>query len=175
RRAQLLVITKCPAEMSAEEAEKIREEIDPAEGQELFFTSILYGTPYHILAGNTNPIDEETEVLLVTGIANPRPLKNYLSNNTESYYEMLYDDHHIFSIDDWKEIINRFKMMQSEKKMILTTEKDAVRLIKFEQELKELPFYVIPMKMEFLFGSERKFIDLIITFIKGFKTRKQNN
>src|SRR5688500_13615816 len=177
RRAQLLVVTKCPPTMGEEEATAVKEEINPVNGQELFFTCIRYDTPYHIVNGDRMEIDEHTEVLLVTGIANPRTIKNHLSETAATYYEMLYDDHHIFSIDDWKEIARKFKSMSAPKKLILTTEKDAVRLIKFEQELKALPLYVMPMKINFLYNSEQHYINLITTFINRFSeyTTKQLN
>ncbi len=177
RRAQLLVVTKCPPTLGEEEAAAIKKEINLLPGQELFFCCIDYHTPYHIVHGERGYIDEETEVLLVTGIANPKTLKNYLSDTAATYYEMLFDDHHIFSIDDWKDISRKFKSMTSEKKIILTTEKDAVRLIKFEQELKTLPLFVIPMKIQFLYNSEQRYINLITTFIRGFThhTTKQLN
>ncbi len=177
KRAQLLVVTKCPPTMSEDEAVAIKDEINPVKGQEIFFTCIRYDTPYHIVNGDRMEIDDETEVLLVTGIANPRTIKNYLSETAATYYEMLYDDHHIFSIDDWKEIARKFKSMTATKKLILTTEKDAVRLVKFDQELKALPLYVMPMKVHFLYNSEQHYINLITTFINGFShhTIKQLN
>lgn len=168
KRAQLLVITKCPPLLSPGEAAQIKDEIAPVSGQDVFFTCINYDQPYHILHKDKVVIDENTEVLLVTGIANPKQLKNFLLDNAGVYYELLYDDHHIFSIDDLKEIKKKYASLNAEKKIILTTEKDAVRLIKFEQELKELPIYIMPMKVQFLFDGDNRFIDLIIKFITGF-------
>ena len=107
-------------------------------------------------------------MLLVTGKASPQPLKKYQDENSNTYNELTYSDHHIFTIDDLKSIIRRFKNIQAPRKIILTTEKDAVRLVKFEQQLKELPFYIIPMEMAFLFNGKQRFTDLIVTFITDF-------
>ena len=176
-RANIIVVTKCPDELSVDEMDAIRKEIDPLPQHELFFASIQYGEPYHITRKHTVHMDTHMEVLLVSGIANPGPLKKYLQENTKVYYEMLYNDHHIFTIDDWKEIAKRFHSIQASpddsvgrafSKIILTTEKDAVRLIKFEQELKDLPVFVVPIEMKFLNGEEKRFDDLIIKFIKEF-------
>ncbi len=132
--------------------------------------------PYHIVSNEQKNIDERTEVLLVSGIANPKPLKKFLGDHSLAYYEILYNDHHIFTIDDWKEIRKRFDSIPSQNKIILTTEKDAVRLVKFRQSLTDYPFYVIPIKVNFLFNEESRFTEFITKFIDGFsnKNRKFN-
>jgi tetraacyldisaccharide 4'-kinase len=167
-RANILIVTKCPEDLLPNERDEIKKEINPLTEQELFFTSIEYGEPFHITRKHKVHIDGHMEVLLVSGIANPRPLKKYLQDNTKVYYEMLYNDHHIFTIDDWKDIAKRFHSIQAFSKIILTTEKDAVRLIKFDQELKDLPVFVVPIETKFLNGEEKRFDDLIIKFIKEF-------
>ncbi|RYY40605.1 MAG: tetraacyldisaccharide 4'-kinase [Chitinophagaceae bacterium] len=168
-RAQVIVVTKCPAELSAAEKESLRRELAPREGQHLFFTTIAYGAAYHILSRRFTSIDEDTEVLLITGIANPRPLKKYLEERIRTYSMMHYGDHHIFSIDDWREIRERFAALEGPKKIILTTEKDAMRLLKFENELSELPFFVLPIEHQFLFGEGTRFDGIVHTFIQDFK------
>lgn len=229
KRAGIIVVTKCPAELSEEERRAIVTEIGPRGHQQVFFSTIRYGQPYHITKGiasaagagregttpgpnpggtmpaveneettsatehegtmsagrpgmtldiaeqarepkpaRTTLIDDTMEVLLVTGIANPAPLKQWLDQHSRTYYEIAYGDHHIFTIDDLQSITRRFGSIQAEKKIILTTEKDAVRLIKFRQELEGLPFYVLPIAPGFLFGDEARFTDLIVTFIKEF-------
>jgi tetraacyldisaccharide 4'-kinase len=168
RRAEVLIVTKCPPALTVADKEAIRAEINPLPHQHLFFTSIRYGIPYHITSRRTRPLQADMEALLVTGIANPAPLKNYLHNTVAVYYEMAYGDHHIFSIDDWKEIKKRYENIAAERKIILTTEKDAVRLIKFAQELQEYPVYVLPIDIQFLFNQENAFSDLMIKFITEF-------
>jgi tetraacyldisaccharide 4'-kinase len=82
---------------------------------------------------------------------------------------MAYNDHHIFTIDDLRDIKKRFEAISAEKKIIITTEKDAVRLAKFEQELKELPVFVLPIGHHFLNGEAQSFLHLIVNFIQTFK------
>jgi tetraacyldisaccharide 4'-kinase len=84
-----------------------------------------------------------------------------------------YSDHHIFSIDDLKEIRKRFNAISAQQKIILTTEKDAVRLIKFSDQLQNIPLYVLPIKHRFLFGDEAKFNTHILNFIETF--HEKNN
>jgi tetraacyldisaccharide 4'-kinase len=88
---------------------------------------------------------------------------------------MQYRDHHIFRIDDLRDIKKRFDHIDGNKKIILTTEKDAVRLMKFKYELHQLPFYNIPVRHHFLFGEERKFHDRVIKFITEFKPKESKS
>ncbi len=83
-----------------------------------------------------------------------------------------YQDHHIFNIDDLKDIKKRFDDMEARNKIILTTEKDAVRLAKFQDQMAGLPLYVIPVRHHFLFGEGPKFDGLIIDFIETFKQKE---
>lgn len=168
KRAQVIVVTKCPPGLSIEEKEAIRREIKPLPHQQLFFSCIRYGMPYHIIHKTEKPIDASTEVLLVSGIANPMPLKKYLQDVSKIYYEILYRDHHIFRIDDWNDIVKRFNSFQAPHKMICTTEKDAVRLIKFGQALQDYPLYVLPIETRFLFDEEQEFTDIISKFMNEF-------
>ena len=85
KRAEIIVVTKCKNGISAAEKEKIRNEIRPVNGQKLFFTGLEYGDPWHFTNGDPKPLKAETEVLLVTGIANPRPLKMMLEEKHKTY------------------------------------------------------------------------------------------
>ena len=169
KRAKVIMVTKCPKELTSSEQAAIKTEIAPSADQSVFFTSLQYGQPYHIIEKNQELITSEHEVLLVTGIANPRSIKQYLLDQTDTYYEMTYGDHHIFTIDDLRDIKKRFSAMSAEKKMIITTEKDAVRLVKFEQELRQVPMYVLPIGHHFLNGEAQSFLHLIVNFIRTFK------
>jgi tetraacyldisaccharide 4'-kinase len=168
KRADIIVVTKCERSLAETESAELIQEIKPLQGQSIFFTSIEYGNPYHITSKISRPVTQFVEVLLVCGIANPGPLKKFLDMYSRTYYEMTYRDHYIYSIDDLKNIIRRFNQLPAHNKIILTTEKDAVRLVKFEHELRNLPFYVIPIESRFLFNAEQRFTDLIVKFIDQF-------
>ncbi|GAO44578.1 tetraacyldisaccharide 4'-kinase [Flavihumibacter petaseus] len=171
READMVVVTKCPGHLSRQEADAIREELSLAPGQALFFSTIHYGELYHITDKQHYKLTPDVEVLLVTGIANPRPLKKLLNDHCRTYEELTYSDHHIFSIDDLREIRKRFQQLTGKYKIILTTEKDAVRLIKFRQELHDMPLFVIPIEMQFLFHDTERFTGLIGKFIKEFSAQ----
>ncbi|MFN5361245.1 MAG: tetraacyldisaccharide 4'-kinase, partial [Bacteroidota bacterium] len=168
-RAEIIVVTKCPPDLSPEEKQKIIRRLSPLPQQRVFFTSIEYATPYHIF----NQADEwhltqRDEVLLVCGIANPVPLKDFLHDKVHSYQQLDFADHHIFSIDDLQEIQRQFKKLSGRDKLILTTEKDAVRLLKFQQQLEHVPLYVLPIRPIFLFNEGDFFNEIIIQFIRNF-------
>ena len=172
KRAGIIVVTKCHPGITEAERNKITEEINPRDGQSVFFTAIDYGKPYHILSKKIFDLSGQAEVLLVSGIANPQPLKLWMQGNCKTYNLLEYSDHHVFSIDDLLEIKRKFDLVKATNKIILTTEKDAVRLIKFEKEINDWPLYVIPVRHGFLFGEEQKFNQKVIAFIRDFKKQE---
>lgn len=165
RRAHVIIVTKCKPYLSDQEKALIEEELQPGPGQKLFFTTLNYGTPYAMFSGEKREIREDTEVLLVCGIANPAPLKDYLNNLTTGYEMMRFRDHHIFNSEDLRDIRQHFNQMRGQKKIIITTEKDAIRLEKFKEDLASLPVFVLPVKHEFLFGGDTEFKDLLDNFV----------
>ncbi|MFY0603457.1 MAG: tetraacyldisaccharide 4'-kinase [Flavobacteriaceae bacterium] len=128
KRANVILVTKCPEDLSKQQQEHIIKEINPLKNQQVFFTYISYGKN---LKGN-NPISIEKlaiyEVVLVTGIANPTPLLNFLDSKKVSYQHLKFPDHHHFSQSDLGTIHNAYNKIKAEKKILLTTEKDYMRL-----------------------------------------------
>jgi len=169
KRADIIIVTKCKPDLSEAEKQKLIREIKPLPHQHIFFTAIAYGKLYHVISGMSKDFSRSSEVLLVSGIANPRPLKKMLEEHSNIYHLLQYSDHYIFTIDDLNEIRKRYEELESDEKIILTTEKDAVRLQKFTKEIEGLPFFVIPVRHQFLFNEGVIFDNLITTFIKSFK------
>lgn len=169
KRADIVIITKCPADLSTEQRRKLIRDVEPLPHQKVFFTAIDYGIPYHIVTKQERKINAEDEVLLVCAIANPEPLKEYLSQHASTYYQQDYRDHHIFTIDDLKDIKQKFNFIDADSKFVLTTEKDAVRFIKFNEQLEQLPLYVLPIRHKFLFEEGKQLDELVISFIRNFK------
>ena len=122
-----------------------------------------------MFSNQTCHLEPDYEVLLVCGIANPTPLKEAVAAQVSSYELLTYRDHHIFNSDDLKEIKRAFAKIKNEKKIILTTEKDGVRLAKYEKELREMPVYVLPIEHRFLFGQEAEFENEVIQYIEAFE------
>jgi len=174
KRAEIIIVTKCNPDLSEKEKDQVILEINPLRHQHIFFTANKYGKPYHIFKNQlTTELTINKEVLLVTGIANPQPLKDLLLDNSKTYYLQPFPDHHIFTIDDWKDIKKRFDKIEAKNKFILTTEKDAVRLVKFEKEIDDIPLYIVPLEHQFLFGEEQKFLEIIYNYIKNYKISEQ--
>lgn len=167
-RANIIIVTKCPPDLSDTIRTNYIRRIRPRPGQKVFFTSIEYGKPYHIISGQETELSMDMELLLVCGIANPVPLKNHLEAAVEFYIEKNYNDHHIFSIDDWNDIVEKFNGLEGNRKIILTTEKDAVRLEKFGSLMQQIPLYVMPITHRFLFGEQDLFDLQVKEFIDGF-------
>lgn len=168
KRAEIIIVTKCKNDLSKEESNQILLELKPASHQSVFFTEILYSESYHLFSKNILPISPELEVLLICGIANPKPLKDYLTTTVKEYDMLRFPDHHIFSIDDMEDIKKQFEKIPSSNKILLTTEKDGVRLQKFEKELKDLPIYVIPIQHSFMFDDTERFQKQVKDFVRSF-------
>lgn len=169
KRAHTIIVTKCKPDLSEEERRQISLEINPGARQQLYFTEIVYNSPYQLFTREKREVLPTTDILLLSGIANPKPLKEYLTNQVQSYDMLRYPDHHIFSSDDLKDILKQFARIESQDKIILTTEKDGVRLEKFSKELSQYPIYVLPIKHRFLFGGDQQFQQEIKTFVRSFE------
>ncbi len=142
KRAQIIVVTKCPADLSLEKKQKIIRSLHPTEKQRVFFTTIAYGTPYHISDPNDEwTLTQQDEVLLVCGIANPKPLKDHLLEHNHTYYQQDYSDDHIFNIATLNEIKIKSRDTHARDKLIQTTEKDALRVAKYHESLAESTSY----------------------------------
>jgi len=168
KRADIIIVTKCKPALSEEEKRSIIAEIAPLEKQAVYFTEIIYGTPYHLFNKQEMTITHDMDTLLLCGIANPRPIKEFLTTHVHTYDMLRYPDHHIFNSDDLEEIRKQFGKINSDQKILLTTEKDATRLQKFETELSDFPIYVMPIEHAFLFGEGEKFNERIIQFVSEF-------
>mgnify|MGYP001791277384 CR=1 FL=1 len=127
KRANIVVVTKCPEGISEIEMQQIQEKLSLQPNQKLFFSAISYN---EILKGSQQRVLEtvKEEIILVTGIANANPLLKYLTSRNIKFTHLNYPDHHNFSSSDIARI-NTIASVNSEyTKMILTTEKDYVRL-----------------------------------------------
>jgi len=172
-RADVIIVTKCESTLSLNEKNKIIIELNPLPHQRVFFTTIDYSTPYHLVNKKSMKIESTHDVILLCGIANPIPIKKYLNEQVRYYEMMKYPDHHIFASDELVDIKNKFENVVSNNKIVLTTEKDAVRLEKFEKELSDFPIFVLPIKHHFLFEESTLFNDLLIKYINSYS--KVNN
>ncbi len=169
KRADVFVVTKCKNNLTVDESKKIRDELKPNAFQKIFFTEIIYKNPYHLFTKQKINLDSDTSILLVCGIANPRPIKEFIAKTFSTYDMLKYNDHHIFDSDDLADIKNHFDKILNQHKLIVTTEKDGVRLQKFDAELKDYPIYVLPIEHSFMFEQGEEFDKIVTTLIKSYQ------
>ncbi|GAC1306447.1 MAG: tetraacyldisaccharide 4'-kinase [Mucilaginibacter sp.] len=175
-RAQVIVISKCPAQLTADAQAVVAGKVDPLPYQKLFFTSIAYQALQNFDGDAAAlAIDKDTTVFLLTGIANAEPLVQHLSRSTADIIHHKYPDHHPFTLKNIAKLAGEFAACASAKKMIVTTEKDAQRLDNswFKAGVagtEYLPVYVMPISVEFLNESGRLFDQLITEYVREYRT-----
>src|SRR5690242_12660589 len=169
QRADIIIITKCISNLTEEEKKAIIQKINPSKKQQIFFTKITYQVPYHLFTHQKLTEELRDNILLICGIANPKNIQAELSSRSKSVKTIRFKDHHVYNLADIKKIKENFTAINSADKIIITTEKDAGRLSAFENELKDLPVFVLPMWHQFLFGEEKKFNELIFNFVESNK------
>ncbi len=167
KRAQVIVVSKCPPDLSLQQKQALIDELNPEPYQSVYFSCIEYKHLYP-LSQTTVTYNQDTEVLLVSGIANPAPLIEKLSKDFSKIYPLTFKDHHYFTYDDAEEIRDAFQHITSKNKIIITTEKDASRLILLQDKLStyELPIYIQSIGIRFLFDEEMQFNQIITSFIQ---------
>ncbi len=126
KRADIIIVTKCP-ELSEQEKEQIKRKCKPLAHQSLYFSRINYGEVLP-LQGAASINLSGRKIILVTGIAKTAPLEKYIAEQAEIIHHFNYNDHHKFRASELTEIHNLFDKFANEKPLILTTEKDAMRL-----------------------------------------------
>ena len=171
-RADIIVVTKCPNDIGGSEKEAFISRINPAGYQKVFFSRYRYYHPYSFYDFNHQvSLDADLDVILVSAIANTSYLKYFLEQKVESIHELEYEDHHIFTERDINYIHQVYINRETPKKIILTTEKDAMRLDLLRKQITslDLPLFVLPVEVEILFEEEEQFIDLVKSFLLNFK------
>ena len=140
KRADVIVVTKCPNTLSEKEQIEIAKKLNPLLNQTVFFTTIEYNEELKG-ASSINLADlKNYKVLLITGIANPNPLVDYLTSYKIKFEHLKYSDHYNFTKTDIQEIINKRANLKSKNNIVLTTEKDYVRIF---DKIKNLHFISI--------------------------------
>jgi tetraacyldisaccharide 4'-kinase len=173
RRANIILVTKTPPDLSAIQRRLIVKEINKYPFQNLYFTSLNYGQPVPVFqeVSETPVLNEESGVVLVTGIANPKPLYDLLEKKCKEIIRVDFPDHHNYSEKDLDRIESAFRELKSPVKYLITTEKDAVRLREFINIAPELrsAFFYIPVQIDFLNDDRQEFDNLIVDYVRKNK------
>jgi len=178
KRADVLIVSKTPQTISGSEMEAITKEVKWNDNQKLFFTSISY-KDLKPLFENSAPerpglkkMDRANNgAVLVTGIAATGPLKTNLERYFEEIILLDFPDHHYFSENDIEKIRTAWKDIISTERIVITTEKDAVRLREFTNidETLKRSFYYIPIGISFLNDNKYDFDNMIFEYVRKDK------
>jgi tetraacyldisaccharide 4'-kinase len=177
KHADIIIVTKCPENLTGEQKAYFLQKLKPQQHQEVFFTKISYklqSTKYE-LQSNKSPSSfegvahearrgslDQPKILLITGIANPAPLVHYLEVQYNEIHKLHFSDHHEFTNKDIEKIIRLKEKLGGENCTIITTEKDAVRL----QAFKNMPeYHVVPIEIVFL-ENEVVFKEKLLSLLK---------
>ena len=172
-RAQIVIITKCPKDMKPMEYRVLTKQMNLYAYQQLYFTTLSYGKLRPLFNGGKEyplvSIHPSVQILLVTGIATPQKLENDLSSIIKNgIYTLSFSDHHDFTPEDMLNIESQFNNLPEGKRMIITTEKDAVRMAShpaLPQSIKPY-IYVLPVEVEFLQGQQDLFNQNILDYVR---------
>jgi tetraacyldisaccharide 4'-kinase len=166
-RADFIVVTKTPPGLDLSDRKQILENLNLRKQQHIFFSYLEYG---NLIPLNTEieerallSIKVSTQVILLTGIANPAPLLSELGGYTQHITHHNYPDHHNFSQKNIIKLVSSFNRLSGKDKLIITTEKDAQRMDSkdIRELLDSLPVYYLPVEAEIHEPEKAQFNELI--------------
>ena len=170
RRADVIVFTRCKNYPEEKVRKNYLKQIPAMDESKVFFSELEYENPRLFFSEEKiqREFSEIKKAMLVCGIAQPKYLVNYLTEQKISFESILFSDHHSFSQTDLQRIISDYENLNDENAIIITTEKDAVRLMKFksESELLRRKLFVLPVKMHFNEAEKIRFDKIIFDFVR---------
>ena len=160
KRANVVVVTKCPANLSLDEQNEIKAKLKLTPSQELYFSFIDYDNSI-FSEDKTMKVEEirNNDKLLLAGIAKPEPFFEFLKSEVNNQEILTYPDHYHFTEKDILEIKEKAKH-----KIIITTEKDYVRL---KDSVLAAQLYYLPIRSSFVSGGN-SFDESIYNFVESF-------
>lgn len=174
KRAHAIVVTKCPQVLNSEEMKKLESEINPTENQKIFFSFQNFGDLKSVFGDETitqNEFKNHTFVLF-SGIANATSFENYISSHFKNTITHIkFADHHHYTIEDAERILRFYDEEASDKKLIITTEKDAMRLEgdEFKTIFKNKNLFYLPLEIDFFDSSKNEFNTMIFDYVEANK------
>jgi tetraacyldisaccharide 4'-kinase len=173
QRADIIIISKCPDNLLPDEKNKLVKEVVQGGNQKVFFSRYRYGHPYKLYEGAQRlPLHPDLTILLVVALAGTDYLLEYLETRVKEVRGMEYSDHHAFSVEDIHDIARQFELIEDKNNaVILTTEKDAMRLDMHRDLLRKLnlPIFILPIAVEFLDENKTAFDEAIKEWLLNFK------
>jgi tetraacyldisaccharide 4'-kinase len=174
KRADIIIVTKAPAGVSREERDTVIGEIRAAGATApVYFTTLAYGNPRHLFSETVRNITPDSHLLMVTGIASPAPMAEYLRGIAGCVTQIAFPDHHTFTADDIGRITSALDTMGGTDKFIVTTSKDGVRL----KEIANIADHVrqalhyLPVNVQFI-ENENEFLNKLYSYVgKDYQDR----
>lgn len=167
RRADLIVVSKVPDDIHEDQKAEIVKKLKPLPLQKVFFSSLEY-QPMEAVNTTADGFDVEhaDAALVFCGIANPKPLVEKMKSDFGQVEVMAFGDHHPYTENDVKSILERAERLPGDKKIVVTTEKDYARLINspYLCQFESVPLYVAPIRV--CIHEEEKFNEEILNYVR---------
>lgn len=174
RRAHIIVVTKCPNNLTPEAKKSMADELKPLPHQQLFFSYLRYGTPYNWQnSQQTTHLSPTTAAVLLCGIAQPQHLQNYLKQQNVALEPLFFADHHQYTVTDLEKLRHTYQQIiiqyPNHQHIILTTEKDATRLQAHQNFITQhqLPILILPIEVYFDTSEQNTFEKSVLQCIKN--------
>lgn len=172
-RCDVVVVTKCPSDLTAMDIRMMKKNLDLFPSQRLYFSNIRYADPVPVFPVQSPQLTslqwlhDDDALLCLTGIATPKPLVRYLRQFSTRIKVMHFDDHHFFTRRDFGDIFKVYNSLEGKRKFIITTEKDAVRIMNnpYYPPTKRNCIFYIPMRVGFLEMEGANFIEGLVEMI----------
>lgn len=173
KRADIIIVTKCPADINESEKNRLTKALAPQRGQQLYFSRYIYGNPYKMYHPHERIVlDDSLNILLVASIAGTEYLMEYVASKSSNVRLLEYNDHHPFTNFDIGNIERYYKQIpEDDQRIILTTEKDAMRLDNHRPLLLQLnlPIFILPVAVRFVGDAPASFDAFIKNWLLNFK------
>ncbi len=171
-RADIIIVSKTPSILSPIDLRRIKEELNPKPYQEIYFSYTKYSEliPFTKAAIEfSENISSSNSVLLITGIAKPLPLYYYLKDKYTHIEHLKFPDHHYFTSKDIETIKNTFISLYGNNKLLITTEKDIMRLSlqEIKENIEDIPLFYLPIEICFHGNGGEEFDSKIIKYVKS--------
>lgn len=169
KRADIIIVTKTDKILSPIVRRLIIEKIQPRPHQKVYFSYISYGSPVKFPSLEKSRFNARySTIILFNGIANPYPLKDYLRYLCRELITLDFPDHHEYKEKDIRLIRQTWDKQFTRSKLIVTTEKDAMRLINspYLSHLKGLPVVYLPIEVKFHKQDEKIFKNQILSYVR---------
>lgn len=173
-KSDIVVVTKCPTDITPIKIRMLIKNLELFPAQQLYFSNIKYAAPKPVFPisnpelSNLSWLQPDDLILGITGIAHSRNFVLYLKQFGTRMKLIHFNDHHKYTRDDFRFIFRVFRRLQGRRKFILTTEKDAVRILNnpyFPPTMQSCIYY-IPIKVGFLDYEDRDFPEELIAKIE---------